>query len=448
MLKPKQLKFYGLNNFESIPQIQKLSEDEKFALQVVANILPFRTNNYLVEELINWDNIPNDPIYKLTFMHQDMLSPPHYEKMANALKNALPKDQIKKIADEIRWELNPHPSGQIKSNIPKFNEEPISGLQHKYKETVLIFPSSGQTCHSYCTFCFRWAQFVGIDDLKFATDQSKQFQAYIQHNKEITDVLLTGGDPMVMSVEKLKVYTEPFLQPEFDHIRNIRIGTKSLSYWPYRYVTDKDSDDILRLFEKIINTGKHLTLMAHFSHHNELSTEIVQTAIKRLLKIGVTIRTQSPVIKYVNDDPLVWSKMWEDQVKLGLIPYYMFVERDTGPKHYFELPLSKVHQIYREAIKKVSGISRTARGPVMSAHPGKIIINGISEIRGEKVFVLSFIQGRQSSWVQRPFFAKYDENATWFDQLKPTFGKERFFFQEKPPHLPQFKKAVPTIKFA
>lgn len=448
MLKPKQLKFYGLNNFETISQLQKLSKDEKFALRVVANVLPFRTNNYLVEELINWDNIPNDPIYKLTFMHQDMLSPPHFEKMADALKNALPKDKIKKIADEIRMELNPHPSGQIKSNIPKYNEEPISGLQHKYKETVLIFPSSGQTCHSYCTFCFRWAQFVGIDDLKFATDQSKQFQDYIQHNKEITDILLTGGDPMVMSVEKLKVYIEPFLQPEFNHIRNIRIGTKSLSYWPYRYVTDKDSDDILRLFEKIINSGKHLTLMAHFSHHVELSTEIVRTAIKRLLRIGVTIRTQSPVIKFINDDPLVWSKMWEDQVKLGLIPYYMFVERDTGPKHYFELPLSKVYQIYREAITKVSGISRTARGPVMSAHPGKIAINGISEIRGEKVFVLNFIQGRQSSWVQRPFFAKYDENATWFDQLKPTFGKERFFFQEKSLHLPQFKKAVPTIRFA
>ncbi len=128
------------------------------------------------------------------------------------------------------------------ANVPFLDEEPVEGIQHKYKETVLVFPTGGQTCHAYCTFCFRWAQFIGDNDLKFATDESKKFQEYIIKHKEITDVLFTGGDPMVMSYKKLKAYLEPFLEPQFDHIKNIRIGTKSLSYWPYRFVTDKDSD--------------------------------------------------------------------------------------------------------------------------------------------------------------------------------------------------------------
>ena len=67
----------------------------------------------------------------------------------------------------------------------------------------------------------------------------------------------------------------------------------------------------------------------------------------------------------------------------------------------------------------------------MSDHAGKIQVLGVSEVRGEKVFVLRFIQGRNPKWVHKPFFAKYDPKATWFDQLKPAFGEEKFFFEDK-----------------
>lgn len=67
----------------------------------------------------------------------------------------------------------------------------------------------------------------------------------------------------------------------------------------------------------------------------------------------------------------------------------------------------------------------------MSAGPGKIEIQGVTDINGEKVFVLRFVQGRNPDWVQKPFFAKYDENVTWFDQLKPAFGEKEFFFEKE-----------------
>src|SRR5690606_34839537 len=105
-------------------------------------------------------------------------------------------------------------------------------------------------------------------------------------------------------------------------------------------------------------------------------------------------------------------------------PYYMFVERDTGARRYFEVPLAEAWRIYRGAMKRVSGLARTARGPSMSCHPGKVEIQGVTEVAGEKVFVLRFIQGRNPDWVQRPFFAKYDARATWLDHLEPAFGAD------------------------
>lgn len=432
---PGKPRFYGIHNIDKLPQFGLLSDDEQFALKVVGRVLPFRVNNYVVDELIDWSNVPDDPVFQLTFMQKEMLRATHFDKMADAVKRELPKADLDRIAREIRLDLNPHPAGQMTANVPRLEGEAVPGIQHKYRETCLVFPSNGQTCHAYCTFCFRWPQFVGMNDLKFATDESARFQQYIRQHTELTDVLFTGGDPMVMSARNIARYIEPLLEPEFEHIQSIRIGTKSLGYWPYRFVTDKDSDDIMRLFDKIVRSGKHLAIMAHFNHWQELATPAVHEAIRRVRSTGAQIRTQSPLIRNINDRSTVWARMWKEQVRLGCVPYYMFVERDTGSKHYFAVPLVDAWEIYQKAFQQVSGLARTVRGPSMSAFPGKVVVEGISEIRGERVFVLSFLQARNPDHVKRPFFARFDPNATWLSQLKPAFGRERFFFeQEKGTH--------------
>lgn len=430
MISPRKMKFYGIRDLDSIPQILNLPEDQRFAIKVVSTVMPFRINNYVIEELIDWKNIPDDPIFQLTFMQKDMLNDDQFSRVANILFNGYDDSEIKNVVEEIRLELNPHPAGQMTMNVPNLDGKPVPGVQHKYKETVLIFPSSGQTCHAYCTFCFRWAQFVGMNDLKFATDESKRFQDYLIAKKDVTDVLITGGDPMIMSAKNLASYIEPLLKPEFDHIRNIRIGTKSVAYWPYKFVTDKDSDDILRLFEKIVTSGKHLAIMGHYNHWKELSTDVAKEAVRRIRNTGAQIRTQSPLIKHVNDDPDVWTKLWLEQVKLGCIPYYFFIERNTGAKSYFEIPLYRAYEIYKEAYENISGLGRTVRGPSMSSLPGKVSVEGVTEVNGEKVFVLTMLQARNPKWVKRPFFAKFDEKATWMSDLRPAFGKDKFFYQD------------------
>ncbi|HZH67941.1 MAG TPA: hypothetical protein VFD65_01970, partial [Chitinophagales bacterium] len=214
----------------------------------------------------------------------------------------------------------------------------------------------------------------------------------------------------------------------------IRIGTKVLGFWPYKFLTDKDASDFLDLFKKITDSGINLSFMAHFNHINELSTEAVQKAVLLLRQAGVQIRTQSPLIKNINDDADMWAKMWRKQVNMGMIPYYMFVERDTGARQYFELPLEKTWEIFQKAYQQVSGVCRTVRGPSMSCEPGKVQILGVDtiEVDGEfeKVFVLQMLQGRNPDWVCRPFFAKYDPEAYWMDDLEPVFG-DKFFFDEE-----------------
>jgi hypothetical protein len=123
--------------------------------------------------------------------------------------------------------------------------------------------------------------------------------------------------------------------------------------------------------------------------------------------------------------------MWKKQVALGMIPYYMFIARDTGAKDYFALPLNRTWQIFRNAYSQVSGICRTVRGPSMSANPGKVQVLGITRVEGQKVFVLNFLQARNSDWVGRPFFAAYNEKAEWLSDLKPAFGEKEFFYSRE-----------------
>jgi KamA family protein len=425
----KEMKYhaYTLHNYKEIPQLKKLSESSLEAIEVVGHVLPFKSNNYVVDELIDWNNVPEDPMFTLTFPRKGMLTNATYKEVLKLLDKA-DNEKLEKKIYEIRMSLNPNPAGQ-EHNVPVMEGNKLHGIQHKYRETVLFFPSQGQTCHAYCSFCFRWTQFSGINELKFAMKEADLLHKYLLKHPKVTDILFTGGDPLTVNAKILSAYIEPLLSKEFSHIRNIRIGSKTLSYWPYRFLTDKDADDLLRLFEKVNKAGKHLAFQAHFNHPVELSTEAVKLAIQRIRNTGTQIRTQSPLLKNINDDAKIWANMWREQVALGLIPYYMFVARDTGAKAFFELPLEKAWDIFRKAYSSVSGICRTVRGPSMSATPGKIQILGITEVKGEKVFVLRFLQCRNPQFVDIPFFAAYDPKATWFDQLKPAFGEEKFFFE-------------------
>lgn len=421
---------YGRKHLEKIPRLKGLSADQRLALRTVSTVLPFRVNQYIVNELIDWDDIPSDPIYQLTFPQAGMLDREDFNRIRDLLVNGASEQMLRSAARRIQVRMNPHPSGQMEFNVPTVDGEPLVGSQHKYRETLLFFPGQGQTCHAFCTYCFRWAQFVGIDEIRFAAGGPERMVRYLRRHPEISDVLITGGDPLIMSTKVLRRYVEPLLKSDMESVRSIRIGTKAPAYWPYRFLTDRDADDLLRLFEEIRESGRHLALMVHYSHPRELEPPAARAALRRIIGSGATVRCQAPLIRHVNDSADIWAALWQREVELGAVPYYIFVERDTGPHRYFEVPLARAQRIYSQAQNQVSGLARTARGPSMSAVPGKVVVEGATTINGERVFVLKMLQGRDPSWVNRVFFARFDSQATWLDQLEPALGEESFFYDE------------------
>lgn len=424
----RRFRSLGRRNLPKIPQIQSLPSELRRGIETVSAVLPFRVNQYVVDELIDWERIPEDPIFQLTFPQKGMLEARDYQRVERMVRAGASESDMAPVVRKIQEKMNPHPAGQMELNVPRDGEEPVEGVQHKYRETALFFPRAGQTCHAYCTYCFRWAQFVGLEDLRFAAKESDTLVRYLQRHPEVTDVLVTGGDPLVMSTRVLRRYLEPLLQIET--LRSIRIGTKAPAYWPFRFTEGEDADDLLRFFEEIRARGKNVALMAHYSHPHELQTEAGERALRRIVSSGTTVRCQAPVIAKVNDSARTWSELWRLQVQMGAVPYYMFVERDTGPRGYFELPLARAYRIFHEAWSRVSGLGRTVRGPSMSATPGKVLVDGITRIHGEQVMALRFLQARRPEWTRRLFFARYDESATWLDDLEPAFGEREFFFEE------------------
>ena len=351
-------------------------------------IFPFKTSPYFVDELIDWsvgsEKIKEDPFYRLVFPTLDMLSTAHRDKLVEGKATNDPVHLMKVVA-EIRSDLNPHPAGQKTLNAPKLQKEEdsdeegqpssaLTGVQHKYSETVLVFPAAAQTCHAYCTYCFRWAQFIGDDELRFAQKEANSLFDYLGEHPEVSDILMTGGDPMIMQTRSLKQYLEPLCDPDFlPHVTNVRIGTRSLTFWPQRFTTDKDADELIELLRRVREEGgRHLAIMAHLGHKRELSTTKVKAAIERIQKEAFcTIRSQSPVMRGINDDATVWAEKWKLETKMGIIPYYMFIARDTGAQQFFDVPLEKAQRIYSDALRNCSGLIRTVRGPSMSCTPGK-----------------------------------------------------------------------------
>ena len=165
------MKPYKANTRNDLPRIAEvlgLNGEEVKDMQAVSAVLPFKVNNYVLENLIDRGNLPNDPMYQLTVPQRGMLADADFQRMRDLVSREAPDAEIKLAAREIQARLNPHPAGQQELNKPMLDGVELPGMQHKYNETVLFFPAQGQTCHAYCTYCFRWAQFIGDNELKFS----------------------------------------------------------------------------------------------------------------------------------------------------------------------------------------------------------------------------------------------------------------------------------------
>jgi KamA family protein len=314
-----------------IEDITELSTEEQRTLSDVTRRFAFRSNSYY-QSLIDW-NDPDDPIRRLVVPHEDEL---HEWGKLDA-------------------------SGEAGYTI-------MPGLEHKYPDTALLLINN--VCGAFCRFCFRKRLFLKGNQ-ESVRNISKELR-YLSAHKEITNVLLTGGDPLLMSTSRL----EPILEnlTKIDHVRIVRIGSKMTAFNPFRII---DDPALLELFARIVENGTQLYLMNHFNHPREL-TEEAKKALKMLASVGVMLTNQTPMIRGINDDPAVLNSLFNQLSFLGIPPYYVFQCRPTKGNYIYTLPLEQAYRNFIEAWRRSSGLARRARF-VMSHQTGKIEVTGLTK---------------------------------------------------------------------
>ncbi len=355
-------------------QIPQITEAERTALQPVAEAYAFRVSEYYLG-LIDW-NDPADPIRQLVIPNSSELND---------------------------W-------GKLDASNEAANTV-VPGVQHKYPDTALLL--CNEVCGAYCRYCFRKRLFMNDND-EAVKDLSAGFE-YIRNHPEITNVLLTGGDPMLLSTRRLTETIETLRS--IDHVKIIRIGTKMTAFNPWRVLDDAP---LLEMLAKHSTPHKRIYFMNHFDHPRELTDPAIE-GLDKLIRAGVIMTNQCPMIAGINDDPEVLSELFRKLSWIGCPPYYLFQGRPTAGNDPYKVPIVRGWEIFREALRRGAGLARRARF-AMSHETGKIEILAVDE----KHIYLRYHRAKDASLRGRFLIYERDDEACWLDDLKPVGDAPKF----------------------
>lgn len=266
-----------------------------------------------------------------------------------------------------------------------------------------------EVCGAYCRYCFRKRLFMDEND-EVTTDVSEGL-AYIADNPNITNVLLTGGDPLLMSTRRLVAILESLRR--IDHVEIIRIGSKLPAFDPWRLLNDPE---LQAAFTEYSTPQKRIYLMAHFDHPRELTDPAV-AGIDCFIRSGVICVNQCPLVKGVNDDPAVLATLFRRLSFIGCTPYYLFQGRPTAGNEPYEVSIVRGWEIFTEALRQGSGLARRARF-VMSHETGKIEILAVDQ----GYIYLRYHRAKDPALRGQFMIYIRDDDACWLDQLEPAKG--------------------------
>jgi L-lysine 2,3-aminomutase len=436
-------KYTGIKGFRQIVEILKENGIELGDLkerELFIEVYRFMVTKHVLNT-IDWDNYKLDSVFQLTFPQPGMIK----ESVKNAYMAETDPVKCTQIATDYIHETNPH-DGKQTLNRPSFHTEDgeldtLQGSQHKYPQVFLLFDKTTQSCFSFCTYCFRHAQVRGDEDM-FIQEEIKQVHDYIKIHKEITDILITGGDAGYMPADRMRKYLEPLLtDPELSHIRNVRIASRALTFDP-GLVLDEKYDSILKLFRELTDSGIQVLWMGHFSSPKELMNITTIAAIRLLRYYGVNVKSQSPIMNhislYTNEDGSVdvdkSAQNWIDLATIltmqGVSFHSMYMARPTGEHHYFTVPIKEINDVFNKIYRSLPSVSRPSRYITMTSSAGKISLLGEVEVNGKKAFALKFNEARDMNWLDKTFIAEYDDKQNTIGNLKP-FGADKHFFEDE-----------------
>lgn len=440
----KDKKFYsGLSGFkEIIVELNKNNVDigdvkeREFFIEVYRFLATKHALN-----AIDWKNYKNNSIYHLIIPQPGMIKKEEVEKYLRAKTD----DERLRVVKEYQRKTNPH-DGKQKLNKPWYIDDNdrlviLEGCQHKYPPINLILDKTTQSCFAFCTYCFRHAQVRGDEDM-FIQESVEQVIEYLKKHKEITDILITGGDAAFLTLERLREYLLPIIEDkELSHIRNVRFGSRVLTYHPEFILSDKFNAH-LELMKHAIDNGIQVVWVSHFSTPREILNPLTISAIRRLKLFGLTLKNQSPIMKhvslYLGENGKVdidksaqnWIDLGNILAMLGVGFHSMYCARPTGEYHYFTAPLADIVEIFNKVFRELASINRPSRFITMTFSSGKISLLGTTYINNEKVFVLRFNEARNMKWIDRIYFAKFSETETSIENLEP-YDSEEFFYKSE-----------------
>jgi KamA family protein len=247
-----------------------------------------------------------------------------------------------------------------------------------------------------------------MDENDETTNDVSDGLRYIAEHPEVTNVLLTGGDPLLMSTRRLGEIIAALRA--IPHVKIIRIGSKMPAFDPWRILKDKE---LQALLTKYSEPRRKIYLMAHFDHPRELTDPAVE-GINQFLKCGVICVNQCPLIAGINDDVQVLSDLFRELSWIGCPQYYLFQCRPTAGNEAYKVPLVRGWHLFRDALRLGSGLARRARF-VMSHETGKIEIVAVDET---KIYV-RYHRAKDASLRGQFLTYERDDQACWFDDLRP-----------------------------
>lgn len=315
------------------------------------------------------------------------------------ITNSVYYDQLKHIVEpsfeEFERSGNLDTSGEHDNTV-------APGLQHKYAQTGLLLVTD--RCASYCRYCFR-KRIVGKNSDEIATDFSR-IARYIGDHPEITNVLLSGGDPFVLSTAKLDKILDHLLP--ISHLDSIRFGTKTIAYEPKRF----EDSALPALFQRIHEAGKTAVIVTHFDHIGEISAD-AERNIGSLRAQGVQFLNQSVLLAKVNDDSEILAATFAKCHQMGVRPYYLFQGRPVKGASHFQVSLRRGIEIARGINQRLSGIQKTFKY-IMSHYTGKI---EILDLGGDGRVYMRYHQNKTPEKVGKIFSRPHLEGACWLDDL-------------------------------
>jgi len=360
--RPRRVKYVA-----SIDRVPQIPPEQREALQAVVNRYVFRANDYYLG-LIDWSD-PDDPIRQLIIPRPEEL----------------------------------HEWGRLDAS----NEAAVSvapGVQHKYEHPVLLL--CNEVCGAYCRFCFRKRLFM--DENEEVTRDVSEGIRYIAGNPNVTNVLLTGGDPLLMSTRRIRGIVESLRA--IPHVRIIRVGSKMPAFDPWRIIDDAELLDVFRTHS---TPRKRIYLMAHFDHPRELTDPAVE-AIDCALRSGVICVNQCPLIRGVKVVSFVLISLFRELSFIGCPPYYLFPGRPTAGNEPYTVPIVRGWEIFRAALRRGSGLSRRARF-VMSHATGKVEISAVDE----RHIYLRYHRAKDPALRGQFMIYQRNDDALWLDELEP-----------------------------